>query len=86
MSDYRKKRDKQILAWIMGDTCTFDTSNPISIDLDKLADELVDADIEVVKDHFSKDAWAAMKNSVKELQEEWKCKGCLVAKHTNMIV
>lgn len=54
------------MAWIMGDTCTFDTSNPISIkdiDLDKLADELVDADIDVVRDHFSKDAWAAIKHT-----------------------
>ena len=58
--------DEKILEWIMADTDTCSTTTPIGIEdlhLENSADELVDADIDVVKDYFTTDAWCAIKQS-----------------------
>lgn len=50
----------------MADTDTCSTTTPIGIEdlhLENSADELVDADIDVVKDYFTTDAWCAIKQS-----------------------
>lgn len=80
--------DEEILEWIVNDFSEFNKIRPMDIGeikMDNLADELVDIDIDVVKDYFTEEAWNAIKQSVDGLKKEWQCQECLVAKHKNMI-
>lgn len=58
--------DEEILKGIVNDFSEFNKIRPMDIGeikMDNLADELVDIDIDVVKDYFTEEAWNAIKQS-----------------------